>query len=347
MASFPQSNFQQFVQQTPAKPQQSKPYRDMYNNNMEGQISQQVAYFNTPNLLDHHPPYIPPFQVAGLAPGSALEENGPDLLWNFGLESKRKMPIELVFLENSINNHNSNTNSQMSSVDLLQARSVSTGLGLSLDNPRLTSSSGDSSLLGLVGDSLDQELQRQDAEIDKYIKLQGDRLRQAISEKLQATQLQTISFVEDKILQKLHEKEAEIQDINKKNIELELRTEQLALEANAWQQRAKYSENTINTLKVNLQQVYARGRDSKEGCGDSEINDTASCCNGCPVDFDFLCKDRNEMKEVMACKVCGVNEACMLLLPCKHLCLCKDCESNSSVCPLCQSSKYIGMEVYM
>ncbi|KAL6504361.1 hypothetical protein OROGR_026284 [Orobanche gracilis] len=347
MASFPQNHFQQFLQQPPAQPQQSKPYRDMYNSNMESQISQQVAYFNTPNLLDHHPPYIPPFQVAGLAPGSSLEENGPDLLWNFGLESKRKMPIEQVFLENNINNNNSNTNSQMSSVDLLQARSVSTGLGLSLDNPRLTSSSGNSSLLGLVGDSLDQELQRQDAEIDRYIKLQGDRLRQAISEKFQATQVQAISFVEDKILQKLREKEAQIQDINKKNTELELRTEQLALEANAWQQRAKYFENTINTLKLNLQHVYARGRDSKEGCGDSEINDTASCCNGRPADFDFLCKDRNEMKEVMACKVCGVNEACMLLLPCKHLCLCKDCESNSSVCPLCQSSKYIGMEVYM
>ncbi|KAK6115916.1 hypothetical protein DH2020_008185 [Rehmannia glutinosa] len=346
MASFPHNHFQQFLQQPPSQPQQSKPFRDMYNSNMEGQISQQVAYFNNPNLLDHHPPYIPPFQVAGLAPGPANEENGLDSQWNLGFESKKKRPIEQAFLENNINNNNSNTNSQMSSVDLLQARSVSTGLGLSLDNPRLTSS-GDSALLGLVGDALDQELQRQDAEIDRYIKLQGDRLRQAILEKFQATQLQTISYVEEKVLQKLREKDAEVEDINKKNDELELQMQQLALEANAWQQRAKYTENMINTLKLNLQQVYAQSRDSKEGCGDSEVDDTASCCNGRPIDFHLLRKDSNETKELMTCKVCRVNEVCMLLLPCKHLCLCKECESKLSMCPLCQSSKYIGMEVYM
>ncbi|KAG8390903.1 hypothetical protein BUALT_Bualt01G0131900 [Buddleja alternifolia] len=335
MASFPQNQLQQFLQQPPSQPHESKPYRDLYNSNIEGPISQQVTYFNTPNLVDHHPPYIPPFQVAGLAPGPSHEELGLDLQWNFGLESKKKRPIEQVFLENNLNNNNSNTNSQISSLDLLQARSVSTGLGLSLENPRLTSS-GDSALLGLLGDALDRELQRQDADIDRYLKLQGDRLRQAIAEKFQASQLQTISYVEDKVLQKLREKEAEVEDINKKNMELELRMEQFALEANAWQQRAKYSENTINTLRLNLQQVYVQSRDSKEGCGDSEIDDTASCS-----------KNRYEMKESMMCKVCGVNEVCMLLLPCKHLCLCKECESKFSLCPVCQSSKYIGMEVYM
>ncbi|KAH6788596.1 S-ribonuclease binding protein 1 [Perilla frutescens var. frutescens] len=347
MASLPQNHFQQFLQQPPSQTQQqSKSFRDMYNSNVDGQISQQVPYFNTPNLLDHHPPYIPPFQVAGLAPGPAQEENGLEPQWNFGLEAKKKRPIEQVFLENNLNNNNSNDNSQISSVDLLQARSVSTGLGLSLENPRLTSS-GDSALLGLVGDALDRELQRQDAEVDRFIKLQGDRLRQAILEKFQATQLQTMSYVEEKVLQKLRDREAEVEDINKKNAELELRMEQLALEANAWQQRAKYSENMINTLKHNLQQVYAQSRDSKEGCGDSEVDDTASCCNGRPVDFHLLGKDSNEMKELMTCKVCRVNEVCMLLLPCKHLCLCKECEGKLSLCPLCQSSKYIGMEVYM
>ncbi|KAG6406928.1 hypothetical protein SASPL_134545 [Salvia splendens] len=285
----------------------------MYNSNVDGRISRQVPYFNTPNLLDHHPPYIPPFQVAGLAPGLPHEENELDSQWNLGLEAKKKRPIEQVFLNKS----NSNNNSQISSVDLLQARSVSTGLGLSLDNPRLASS-GDSALLGLVGDALDRELQRQDAEIDRYIKVQGERLRQG--------------------------EEAEVEDINKKNVELELRMEQLALEANAWQQQANYSENMINALKHNLEQAYAQSRDSKEGCGYSEVDDTASCSNGGLVDFLLRRKDR---KELMRCKVCRVKEVCMLLLPCKHVCLCKECESKLSVCPLCQSSKYIGMEVYV
>ncbi|KAJ8541110.1 hypothetical protein K7X08_001926 [Anisodus acutangulus] len=317
--------------------QQSKSFRDMYGN-MDGQISTPVAYFNGSNLPEQsqHPPYIPPFQVVGLAPGTG-DDGGLDLQWNYGLEPKKKRPKEQDFLEN---------NSQISSVDLLQPRSVSTGLGLSLDNGRLASS-GDSAFLSLVGDDVERELQRQDAETDRYIKVQGDRLRQAILEKVQANQIQAITYVEEKVLQKIQEKESEVDDINKKNMELELRMEQLALEANAWQQRAKYNENLINTLKINLQHVYAQSRDSKEGCGDSEVDDTVSCCNGRATDLHLLCRDSKEMKELMTCRVCRTNEVCMLLLPCKHLCLCKECESKLSLCPLCQSTKYIGMEVYM
>jgi len=134
-----------------------------------------------------------------------------------------------------------------------------------------------------------------------------------------------------------------VESINKKNMELEDRMEQLSMEAGAWQQRARYNENMINALKFNIQQ----SRDSREGCGDSEVDDTASCYNDHAIDFHLLCKDNNDMKELMICKVCRVNEVCMLLLPCKHLCLCKDCESKISFCPLCQSSKFIGMKVYM
>lgn len=82
--------------------------------------------------------------------------------WNSGLEPKRKRLKEQDFLEN---------NSQISSVDFLQARPVSTGLGLSLDNTRMASSA-DSALLSFIGDDIDSELQQQDAEIDRFLKVQ-------------------------------------------------------------------------------------------------------------------------------------------------------------------------------
>ncbi|KAG6749090.1 hypothetical protein POTOM_046132 [Populus tomentosa] len=375
----PQHQFQQHYQpQQQQQQQQSKNLRNLYA--IDGQISPAVAYFNPSNLQDQsqHPPYVPPFHVVGFAPGPGNDgsDGGLELQWNYGLEPKRKRLKEQDFLEN---------NSQISSVDFLQARSVSTGLGLSLDNTRV-SSSGDSALLSLIGDDIDSELQRQDVEVDKFLKIQssgipfvvgvsvknvgrvffslllielmvveekmgytklGDRLRQTILEKVQADQLQTISLVEEKVLQKLRQKEAEVESINKKNIELEEKMEQLSMEAGAWQERARYNENMINALKLNIQQVYAQSRDSKEGCGDSEVDDTASCCNGRVIDFHLLSNDNNDMKELMTCKACRVNEVCMLLLPCKHLCLCKDCESKLSFCPLCRSSKLIGMEVYM
>jgi E3 ubiquitin-protein ligase BOI-like protein len=314
--------------------------RDVFN--ADAQISPPVAYFNADQ--SQHTPYIPPFHVVGFAPGPApaadISDAGHDLQRNFSLEPKRKRPKEQDFLEN---------NSQISSLDFLQPRSVSTGLGLSLDNGRLASS-GDSPYLALSDDGIELELQRQDAEIDRYLKIQGDRLRQAILEKVQANQLQTIAYVEQKFFKKLQEKESEVENINSKNTELENQMEKLMRESYLWQQRANYNETMINTLNYNLQQVYAnqQSRDSKEGCGDSEVDDTASCCNGRAADIHLLCKGKNGNKEfAVTCKVCKVNKVCMLLLPCKHLCLCKECESKVSTCPLCQSSKYIGMEVYM
>ncbi|EPS67621.1 hypothetical protein M569_07154, partial [Genlisea aurea] len=335
--SFPQNHFQQFLQpQQQQQPQQSKPFSDLYSNNMEPVTS----YFNTPNLLDRHAPYIPPYEVAGVT----REEDGLDLQWNFGVGVKKKRPTEQVFLEN--NNYNSNNTSQISSAELFQPRSVSTGLGLSLENPLLTSS-GDSGLMGLEGDTLEQELRRQDAEIDRYLKLQGDRLRQAILDKFRATQLQTISYIEEKVIQKLRSKESVISDMNRKNSELESQVDRLATEANVWQQRAKHSDNMINTLKLNIQQLQQQQQHhGEEGCGDSE--DTASCCNGSLL---LLGGGNNNNEKgtttTMMCKGCGVNRVSMLLFPCKHLCLCRGCESRLSVCPVCQSWKYIGMEVYM
>lgn len=93
--------------------------------------------------------------VAGFAP--VVQIDGGE--WNsFGRERVKEMD----FLENS---------SQISSIDFWQGRSVSTGLGLSLDSAPIGSSDG-SALLSLVRDDVERELQRQDAEIDRFLKIQ-------------------------------------------------------------------------------------------------------------------------------------------------------------------------------
>lgn len=89
-------------------------------------------------------------------------DGGIDLQWNSGLEPKNKRLKEQDFLEN---------NSQISSVDFFQPRSVSTGLGLSLDTTRVAST-GDSGLLSLISDDMDCELQLQEAEMDRFLKIQ-------------------------------------------------------------------------------------------------------------------------------------------------------------------------------
>ncbi|KAD1131223.1 hypothetical protein E3N88_43237 [Mikania micrantha] len=157
MATPEHQQFQNYLQQ-----QQSKPFREAYND-IEGQISPPINYINADQT--RHPPYIPQFHVVGFAPGTDVSDGGLELQRNYDMELNRR-PKEQEFLGNN------NANSQMSSVDFLQPRSVSTGLGLSLDNGRLGSSGESSFITGLLGDDLDRELRRQDAEIDRFMNIQ-------------------------------------------------------------------------------------------------------------------------------------------------------------------------------
>jgi E3 ubiquitin-protein ligase BOI-like protein len=322
----------------PPPPQQQHPaplpFRNALPVPVDGQIPAPYAFFNPP-------------------PAFPDQAGQPQLVDPVGLTAAAGMgwrqPREQELL---------GENSQMSSIDFLQTGSaVSTGLALSLEDRRhggggsgAGNSSGDSPLLLLpmLDDDLSREVQRLDADMDRFIRAQNERLRQSILEKVQAKQFEALASVEDKILRKIRDKESEVQNINKRNSELEDQIRQMAGEVGAWQQRAKYNESMISALKYNLEQVCAhQSKDFKEGCGDSEVDDTASCCNGGAVNLQLMPKESNHSKDSTACRVCKSSEACMLLLPCRHLCLCKECESKLSFCPLCQSSKILGMEIYM
>ncbi|KAK3423238.1 probable BOI-related E3 ubiquitin-protein ligase 2 [Eucalyptus grandis] len=337
--------FLQQSQQAPRQNQEQPPdaFRNLYP--MDAPIAA-PAYYVPDDVRDQarHPPYVPEVNGLGFAPipmcATATDggDGGADLQFEYGLEPKRKKLKERDFLDNT---------SQASSLDLLQARPISVGLGLSLDNRPLLST-GDSALVSLIGDDIDRELHQLDVETNRFLKLQADRMRQGVLQKIRSTQLQTLSLLEDQVIQKLGAKEAEVESINKKNEELEERIKQLTFDVGAWQQRALNSENMIAAINYNLHQIYAQSRDSKEGCGDSEVDDSASCSNGRTTDFhSLLGKEKNGSQESMTCKVCRVNTVSMLLLPCQHLCVCKDCESKVRFCPLCQSYKLFGTEVFM
>jgi len=45
------------------------------------------------------------------------------------------------------------------------------------------------------------------------------------------------------------------------------------------------------------------------------------------------------------CRVCYSRAACMLLLPCRHICACKSCEVILTHCPICDSTKANAVEV--
>ncbi|KAI9116560.1 hypothetical protein K1719_012727 [Acacia pycnantha] len=47
------------------------------------------------------------------------------------------------------------------------------------------------------------------------------------------------------------------------------------------------------------------------------------------------------------CRNCGKEESCVLILPCRHLCLCTVCGSTLHTCPVCKSFKNASVHVNM
>ncbi|KAI3499433.1 hypothetical protein L1887_35233 [Cichorium endivia] len=227
---------------------------------------------------------------------------------------------------------------------------VSTGLKLSYEederNSSVTSISENLKSLHPVTHSLTNtiklEMNRQKELLDHYVKLQEENMVKGIRELNQKHTVSLLNTLEKEVSKKLNEKEMEIDIMNRRNMELGLKIKQVAMEAQSWHYRAKYNESVVNALKNNLQQVMAQKPiQGKEGFGDSEVDDAASYTNAN--------HSGNQMFSMKAlnCRACNGREVCVLLLPCRHLCLCKECEVFTENCPVCQATRTESVHVFM
>ncbi|GAY36325.1 hypothetical protein WN943_020481 [Citrus x changshan-huyou] len=243
------------------------------------------------------------------------------------------------------------------SASILNPNPVSTGLRLSYDdderNSSVTSASGSMTaappIILSLADNVRTELDRQKEEFDQYIKVQEEYLAKGVQDMKQRHMASFLSAIEKGLAKKLQEKDMEIENMNRKNRELIERIKQMAAEAQNWHYRAKYNESVVNLLKSNLQQAISQGADQgKEGFGDSEVDDAASYINT----NNYLTVPSGPGKSIsrnhqMICRACKAKEASVLLMPCRHLCLCKDCDVLVAVCPVCQFVKNASVLVHL
>ncbi|KAJ0914954.1 putative transcription factor C2H2 family [Helianthus annuus] len=222
---------------------------------------------------------------------------------------------------------------------------VSTGLKLSYDdeerNSSITSASASKTLapsfMSSIGDSITTELDQHKEEFERFIMIQEENMLKGMRDIRQRHMTSLLAAIEKKVENKLHEKQVEIETINCKNKELVERIKEVANEVQNWHYRAKYNESMVNILKANLQQAVARGNENrfKEGFGETDV-----------VEVSSIGLAANNVGK-SSCKVCRANEVSVLVMPCRHLCLCKDCDGFTSVCPVCQMVKTVSMEVYL
>nr|GMD23285.1 E3 ubiquitin-protein ligase BOI [Ipomoea batatas] len=241
---------------------------------------------------------------------------------------------------------------------------VSTGLRLSYDdderNSSVTSSgsmNASSSVMLSLTDDFKTELDNQKREFDQYLKTQEETLTKGLRDIKRRHMAAFLGAMQKSASKKMHEKDVELESINRKNKELVDRIKQTASEAQNWCYRAKYNESVATMLKTNIQRAMHSAEQAKEGFGDSEMDDATSGVHpkfGLSVGVGAggstsspAAKPPQQAKEFLICRACKSKEVSILLLPCRHLCLCADCEEKVSVCPVCQMARATTFRVYL
>ncbi|XP_058072026.1 probable BOI-related E3 ubiquitin-protein ligase 3 [Magnolia sinica] len=207
-----------------------------------------------------------------------------------------------------------------------------------------------------LGEDLSLQIQQQQLEIDRFIAQHAAKVRNELVERRRQQSKRLIAAVEERMMKRLKAKEEEIDKIGKLNWALEERVKTLCMENQIWRDLAQTNEATAIALRTNLDQVMAMVRsdpgretaDDAESCCDSSSHDEERRRLAVPAQDKNGAQDKGEAgRMVRVCRSCGKGEACVLLLPCRHLCLCTACGTCVHTCPVCKSSNNGSVHVNM
>jgi E3 ubiquitin-protein ligase BOI and related proteins len=141
----------------------------------------------------------------------------------------------------------------------------------------------------------------------------------------------------------LKQKQDHLDKMVLQNTELQQQLNQFNAEKQLWFSMAKNNEAIAANLRLNLEQVLLQnninatcnnnnGNNVIEGCGDSD-------------EVNSACYDEKMISDRRACKVCQNKEVSVLILPCRHLCVCEGCERRVDMCPVCHEKKKSSVPV--
>lgn len=249
----------------------------------------------------------------------------------------------------------------------------STGVRLSLqtrglDYP-LPSTSGrvitNSTIMPVLSRELQYLLLKQKEDIEQEIKVYGQRMRQDLEKKTVNHMRAIIVAMDGGIRKMIKRKDDELERARSTNEKLEKRVKELEEEGRQWKEYARKSEmlawNLRYRIETAMMKIEANKQSKMEGCGESqELVNCASSCNPQEKQNHGIGQDQEHQnlsnqqklqqylnKTQPSCKLCRANHVCILLLPCRHLCLCKSCEALLDHCPLCQVIKNASIQVYL
>ncbi|XP_052206309.1 probable BOI-related E3 ubiquitin-protein ligase 3 [Diospyros lotus] len=211
-----------------------------------------------------------------------------------------------------------------------------------------------------LGENVSMQIRQQQLEIDHIIAQHTEKVRLEIEERRKGYTRRLVAAVEEGILKRLRAKEEEIEKIGKLNWALEQRVKALCVENQIWRDMAQTNEATANALRSNIEHLLSQAKDDHQPHPQGDALDEASvpaaladdaqsCCGSnddrrtlasCAGESKCL-KDKHNTIDHAAyiCRQCGKEESSVLILPCRHLCVCTVCAASVHSCPICNSAK--------
>nr|XP_018678964.1 PREDICTED: BOI-related E3 ubiquitin-protein ligase 1-like isoform X2 [Musa acuminata subsp. malaccensis] len=177
-------------------------------------------------------------------------------------------------------------------------------------------------------EELAPHLTRCQDEIDGFLSEQGKLLQSTLAGKWRSHCRTLVSAAAAAARRRIRAKEAEVEQALRHRAELEERLARLKAESLAWRGKAAAAQSHAVALHAQLQQAaeaaaVAREREGESG-GTAAADDagSATCVDMAPG----------------SCRACRRrNTAAVVVLPCRHLCLCVDCAAAGAAasCPAC------------
>lgn len=174
-----------------------------------------------------------------------------------------------------------------------------------------------------------------------YTMEQNEKLSILLREQRKRQVVTLLKKVEAEAIHMLSRKDEEIAQARMKRMELEELLTRLEEENQAWRKVAEEKEAMVLSLYNTLEHVNNGFNNNNNGA----ISDEGSCCNqedDVEVDVEV---EESERKMMVNCKSCGCGKACVLFLPCRHVCSCRECEGMLQSCPVCRTPKKATIEI--
>uniref|UniRef100_A0A1D1XQS5 Apoptosis 2 inhibitor n=1 Tax=Anthurium amnicola TaxID=1678845 RepID=A0A1D1XQS5_9ARAE len=193
-----------------------------------------------------------------------------------------------------------------------------------------------------LGEDITSAIQQQQLEVDRLIAQHAEKVRRELWERRRQLSRQVAAAVEGWVQRRIRAKEEEIEKMGKLNTALEERVRSLFVENQIWRDLAQTNEAAANALRSDLEQVLAHATAATPAGAD----DAESCCDDNMGESDPAAAAGGRRRRRL-CRGCWAGEPSVLLLPCRHLCLCAACGPAVVACPVCRCDKNGSVNVNM